>query len=793
MGLTMVDKTAPPRSFESLFSQWVITNRWLVVAITLIVVVVSAYGVGFLTLSTNYRIFFDSDNPQLLALESLESAYGKSDNVLFVIDPDDGDALSEQALMATTWLTEQAWQTPYSTRVDSITNFQHTTADGDELLVRDLVDPTRLNDEKERLRIRTVALTDPRLAGKLLSSDGSISVLLVTVSLPQENQTATTTEIAQFAYDLAAQAKTEFPGIDLRVVGTVIINHVFAEASITSQKIFLPTSLAIMALALVILTRRLSGVLATGLVMVLSVVVSLGLGGWAGLPFSPPVAPAPTIVLMIVVANSVHLLATLQQRLQAGDPKHVAIRESIRINLSPVFLASLTTTLGFLAMNFAEAPPHRHLGSFVAFGIVASFIFSVTFLPALLSLLPMRTSTSAASATTPQHDPLMSGIAVFVIQYRKILLYGSTAVVLAFAAIIPRNELNDVLVHFFDESTEFRQDVDFLDKRLSGNTVIEYSLVSPQSITDPAFLQDVSAFAEWYQTQPEVRHVSAITDTFRKINQSMHGDDANAYRLPESRQLASQYLLLYELSLPFGLDLTNQISADKSSTRMTVTAATLSSKELLALDTRAQQWLTNHVTHIVRADSAGPALLFAHIGQRSIKSMLLGTVIVLSGISIVLLIAFRSIRMGLVSLVPNFVPVVVGFGIWGLTVAEIGSSLSVVVAMTIGIVVDDTVHFLSKYQRARREFGYTPEQAVSSAFQTVGRAIFTTTIVLVAGFLVLLLSPFIPTAQVGLLTALIIGFALVFDFVLLPPLLMAIEKPEQPDRTTHPAQSTTSG
>ena len=782
MGAAVSNKTDNNlQSFESRFAQWIIANRWLVIVVTLIVIAVAVYGARFLTFSTNYRIFFDSDNPQLLALESLESAYGKSDNVLFVIAPNNGDALSEPALTATAWLTEQAWQTPYSTRVDSVTNFQHTTANGDELLVRNLVDPATLDDEAERLRIRALALAEPRLTGRLLSSDGSISVVHVTVSAPEGNETVTTNEIVEFTRSLAVEAKNRFSGLDLRVVGTVVINHVFSEAAISSQKIFLPTSLAIMAFVLVVLVRSSAGVLGTGFIMVLSVVVSLGLGGWVGLPFSPPAAPAPTIVLMIVVANSVHLLVTLQQRLQAGDSKHTAIRESIRVNLSPVFLASLTTTLGFLAMNFAEAPPHRHLGTFVAFGIAASFILSVTFLPALLSLLPMRTP---ALAKTPGRDPLMDRIAEFVIQYRKALLFGSIVVVFAFAAVIPRNELNDVLVHFFDESTEFRQDIDFLDERLGGNTVIEYSLVSPENIAEPAFLNDASAFARWYQAQPEVRHVAVITDTLRQINQSMHGDDPNAYRLPESRDLAAQYLLLYELSLPFGLDLNNQISVDKSATRMTVTAGTLSSKDVLALNRRAAVWLDDNTTHIVRADGSGPALLFAHIGQRSIESMLFGTVIVLLGISIVLLAAFRSFRMGLVSLVPNFVPAVIGFGIWGLTIGEIGASLSVVVAMTIGIVVDDTVHFLSKYQRARRELGYTPEQAVSSAFQTVGRAIFTTTIVLMAGFLILLLSPFIPTAQVGLLTALIIGFALVFDFLLLPPLLIAIEKPEQSVRAT---------
>ena len=530
------ESRAAPGRFEARFAEWVVAARWPIIAVSLFLVAAAASGSLLLEFSANYRMFFSQDNPQLLAFESLENTYGKGDNVLFMIVPDDRDATSEKALSAAVWLTERAWQTPYSTRVDSIANFQHTTADGDDLSVRNLVDSATLGDAKERSRIRAAALADPRLAGSLLARDGGVSAVIVTVKLPEEDQVVRVPEVAEFAHDLAAEAEERYPGIDLRVVGTVIINHVFTQASVASQKMFLPASLAIMAVVLAVLTRGIIGVAATGLVMVFSVLAAMGLGGWIGLPFTPPTAPAPTIVLMIVVANCVHLLVTLLQRLRAGDPKRAAIVESVRVNLYPVTIASLTTALGFLSMNFSEVPPYRHLGTFVAFGVVASFALSVTFLPALLSLLPLRVSASGRG-----DDPMMAAIADFVVRRRTVLLWGSAAVVLALLAAVPRNELNDVLVHFFDESVEFRRDTDFLDERLSGNTVLEYSVVSPgpDEIANPAFLADLSAFADWYRSQPETRHVRVITDTFRQLNKSMHGDDPGAYRLPASRELAS--------------------------------------------------------------------------------------------------------------------------------------------------------------------------------------------------------------------------------------------------------------
>ncbi|MCY4641323.1 MAG: MMPL family transporter [Gammaproteobacteria bacterium] len=759
--------------FATRFAEQVLATRWLVILATLLLVAVASSGIALLEFSANYRIFFDEDNPQLLALEALEKTYGQNENIVFLIVPDDGDATSQDALSAAAWLTEAAWLTPYSRRVDSLVNFQHTTADGDDLYVRDLVDPQELTRAEARSRIRAVALSDPRIAGSILGLNGDVSVVNVTVELPEEGLLEAVAEVAEFARSVAAEAEERFPDIDLRIVGTVMINQTFLEASINSQKIFLPVSLLLMALVLGVLTRGWAGVAATGLVIVFSIFMSMGLGAWVGLPFSPPVSPAPTITLMIVVANCVHLLVALEQRLRAGDSKHDAIVESIRLNLHPVFLASLTTAIGFLSMNFSEVPPYRHLGNFVAFGIFASFILSVTFLPALLSLLPVRVAKDRRL-----RGPTMNLLADSVLRYRKGLFLGWLVIVLAMILAIPRNELNDVLVHFFDEGVEFRQDTDFMDEHLSGNTLLEYSLQASTEggVTDPLFLAEVSSFANWYREQPPVRHVSVITDTLQQLNKSMHGDDPAAYRIPESQELVAQYLLLYELSLPQGLDLNNQIDRSRSATRVTISAATLSSQELLELNARAEAWLKENAPHVAGVNSTGPAALFAYIGQRNIRAMLVGTMVVLLAISAILLIAFRSLRLGLISIVPNLVPAVLGFGAWGLMVGQVGLSLSVVVAMTIGIVVDDTVHFLSKYRRARCEYGQDPEEAVRYAFDTAGRALLTTTIVLVAGFMIFIFSPFVPTAQVGVLTAMIIAFALIADLSLLPVLLTAVDR-----------------
>ena len=779
-------------ALESRLGGWVIGARWPIIAATLILVGIAASGTLLLEFSADHRVYFSEDNPQLLAYEAMENTYGRGGNVFFTIVPENGDATSALALEATAWLTEQSWQIPYSTRVDSVINFQHTTADGDDILVRDLVDEAVRGDAAERSRIRAIALAEPRLAGRLISRDGGIGGINVVVQLPGEDEAVEGPRAAEFARGLAREVRKRFPGIDVRITGLVIFNQTFMEVSLNDLKTLVPASFATMTLVLVLLTRGFSGTFAIMLVVALSVMTAVGIGGWVGLPMTAPSAISPIVVLTVAIANCVHVYSTLVHCMQAdasrtleergsgallrrtrtGEIKRNAIVESVRVNLQPVFLASLTTTLGFLSLNFSDVPPFRQLGTFVAFGVVAAFVLSMTFLPALLSLLAIR-----VRATGHRHDAAMAALAEFVVRRRRVLGWGSGLIAVALVASIPRNELNDVFLHYFDETIEFRRDADFTTRNLTGLYAMEYSLRSGETggVSDPAYLADVAAFAEWYKEQPETIHVDVITDTFRQLNKSMHGDDPAEYRLPASRELAAQYLLLYEMSLPYGLDLNNQIDVDKSATRMVVSTQTLSSNEVLALDQRALQWLADHAPNIALAESSGTTLIFAYLGRRNILSMLVGTTIALVGISFVLILALRSLKLGLASLVPNLVPGALGFGVWAWAVGEVGISLSLVTTMTLGIVVDDTVHFLSKYRRARREFGYASPDAVRIAFRTVGRALLTTSLVLVAGFIVVSLSSFELNSGMGKLTALVIALALLADFFLLPPLLMKVE------------------
>lgn len=768
------------------FASWILRWRWAVILASIVIVAAAASGMQFLKFTNNYRVFFGPDNPQLQAFQAMQDTYTKNDNIVFVVTPDDGRVFSPQVLSAVADLTSGAWQLTDSIRVDSITNFQHTRAQDDDLHVGDLVpDPAALSDD-ELAQIREIALREPALADRLIAPAAADTAVSVTFQLPDEEAGKRIRGIVAEARALAAQIKADNPQLSLRMTGTLMMNNAFFEATQADIKLLVPLMYGGIVLVMLLLVRCVASTATTVVIVGLSIVTAMGLAGWAGIGITSPSASAPTVIMTLAVADCIHVIVSMFAAMRGGLDRQAAIVESLRINMQPIFLTSVTTAIGFLTMNFSDSPPFKDLGNITAVGVMAAWLLAVTVLPAMLSILPCR-----KAAKTSRGSQMMDGLANFVVKRRNTLLIGGALASVALLAAIPANELNDDFIGYFSERIEFRRDTDYMVENLTGMFQVHYSIPSGQSngVSSPEYLQQLKAFADWYRVQPGVLHVSSITDTFRRLNKNLHGDDEAWYRLPEDRELAAQYLLLYEMSLPFGLDLNNQLNLDKSASKFTVNMESLSSVELRRNVADSEKWLADNAPALA-SDGVGVSVMFSYIAERNIKSMLSGAVLGLVVISLILIVALRSLRLGLLSLLPNLLPIGLGFGIWGLAVGQVNMAASVVSGMILGIVVDDTVHFLSKYLRARREYGYAPVDAVRFAFHTVGLALLVTTIILITGFAILAQSNFGINATMASLTSIGIGLALIIDFLLLPPLLILLDRgtPEadgkQPDKET---------
>lgn len=742
-------------------------------ALCLLAAAAAAYGLRNFQFSADYKVYFGPDNPELIAFQSFEGTYTKSENILFVLQPGDKNVFSRRTLEIVRQLTEAAWQIPYSIRVDSITNFQHTAAEGDDLTVADLVGrPAELTDSR-LAEIKNIALNEPALAGRLIAYDGATTGVSVTLQFPGEDHTRHLPEAVAYAKKLVTKLRASHPDLTVALTGIAVFSAAEIEVSEADSFTLVPAMYGLMIVLLLLFLRSVSGTVATLVVVSLSVLGAIGLMAWLGIRMNASTALAPIIILTLGIADSVHILLTMFQEMRAGRSKHDALVESLRLDAEPVFLTSLTTTIGFLSLNFSDSPPFHELGNITAIGVAAAWIFSMTALPAMMAIFPL-----SIRAQTGNRQPAMDRFSDFVINRRKPLLWSMLSVTLLSTAFIPRLELDDRFIQWFDRSIPFRVDTDFATANLTGPYTLEFSIDSGEAggIAEPAYLKRLETFALWLRTQPEVTHVNSFTDVMKRLNRSMHGDDPDWYRLPDRRNLAAQYLLLYEMSLPYGLDLNSQISLDKSQTRLTVTLDTIPQKQILAVIDRSETWLKDNMPPVMQAKATGTIVMFVHLAIRNIVGMMGGTALAFLLISLMLVFALRSLRLGLISLIPNVVPVLIIFGLWAAVVHDIGIIASMITATSMGLIVDDTVHILSKYNRARREHGLGIEDAIRFSYSHVGKALWVTTLTLVAGFLVLSFSSFKLNVDMGILTAAAVSISLVMDFLLLPPLLMVLDK-----------------
>jgi len=744
-----------------------ITQRpWLIILVSFVILSAFSAGASKLGFRSDYRVFFSEDNPELIAFDRLQNTYSKDDNVLIVLAPATGNVFTATTLQAIRDLTARSWQIPYSARVDSITNYQHTVSEGDDLYVNDLVPDDFVASDQALETVKSIALNEPQLVHRLVAEDGSVAAINVTLYLPGKSETETP-EVAAWVREAVKQFSADHPDIKVYMTGVVMLNEAFLEASFKDASSLIPLMFLVIIALLAATLRSFSATVGATLVIIATIATAVGAFGWGGWFFTGTTAGAPTIIVTIAVADSVHILATFLHQLRLGDNRQQAMQTSLRVNFHPILVTSLTTAIGFLSMNTSEVPPFRDLGNLVAMGVTAGWFFSFIMLPALMMVLPVRVSVSSH-----EHQRRFSWLAEFVIRHRHILFFGIIALSAGSIMFNTKNQINDEFIHNFDQSIEFRAHTDYVEQHLTGMYTIGYSVHSENGITDPVFLQELDRFTGWLRQQPEVIHVDSISDTFKRLNRNMHGDDDATYVLPDNQQLAAQYLLLYEFSLPMGLDLNNQINMDKTATRVTLTLNNISSSATLNLEQRIKDWVTTNTHSFADFYGASPDVMFSHIGYRNVTSMVTGTLIAMGLITLVLAVVLRSLKLGLISLIPNLMPIGIAFGLWGLLDGNVGIAIATSVGMALGIVVDDTVHFISKYLRARREQNLNSEDAVRYAFSTVGPALWITSVVLVCGFLVLTQSSFQLNSTQGAFAAITITVALLIDFLFLPPLLL---------------------
>lgn len=755
---------------ETHLSDYLLSPRryWLLGGV-LLFVLFSMIGLKNMGLASDYKIFFNEDDQDLKTLERMQSTYTTTDNIFIMLKPNQGSIYNKETLHLVHELTHALWRTPHVSRVDSLSNFPYSSATQETISVEEFI---ALDDKLTPERITFIAdkaSKERDLVNTLVTEDGLYTAINATILLPGNNHKTEILEVTEAVNTLITQYQQNYPEHDFFVTGIVMMNGAFFKAAKKDFITLIPLMMLFVLIAAGLILGSLSAAGSILVVTLLSLLGSLGLAGWLGIQLSAPSVSAPIIMFTVIIASSIHIISYMRRQVNKGITQEQAVLQSYQHNMKPIMVSHLTTIIGFLSMNYSDSPPFRDLGNIVALGVLFSLLLSFTILPYFLLKLKLTPKKSASSFIFRKVDYLSEQ----VIRYQRVILFSLIPTSLLLMGLSSLNYLNDDLIKYFDESVKFRADSEIVNDHFSGLSNIDYSISSNQEngIFHKDYLSFVEHFETWLLTQPKVVTTSSPLHRIKDLNRLMQGGNQQFYRLPDNAAMAAQNFLLYEMSVPFGKDVNNQISFDKSSFKLTVRLNNMSSQEIIVFENKVNTWLQINKPDSITVDHSSPALIFAHIGQSSTVSLLKGAFMALILVSLALILIFRSFYIGLLSLIPNLLPLGAAFGAWYLLQGHISMGLAGVSAMVIGIVVDDTVHFLYQYTNALKN-GLSPEESIKTTFSNTMSAIVISSLLLIVGFLLLTTSSFEKNAQMGLLTSITIILALLFDSLLLPALAL---------------------
>ena len=743
---------------------WIIAGAVLFSAFT-------GYGIFFLTFNPDTRAYFGPQNPERLALDRVEAKYAQTVNVILVLAPKDGNVFTPQFLTLVAEVTNRAWKTPHSYRVESLSNFQELEAQGDDLKVSSLYNARAPVTPEIAAEVRRRALGSKDIVTNLVGPRGDATSIVILLNKP-DKPGSVVPEIGQFVQALKDDIHQKHPDVDVYLTGGIMADLSFVEAAHRDTVLLLPLMAVIILGVLLIGMRSVTVTLVTSIVIGLTVIQTMGIYGWFGEVLNTVTAAAPPIIITLFFADCVHFVMAAVQQQTHGRTREQSIVETIRLNLLPTLIKAATTIVGFLALNFSDSPPLNQLGNVVAVGSFIGAILTITLIPAMLSYLPIPKYSEEGRT-----HRLVAATADWVVAHNRQFLWGFVILFPLSLLLIPQLKVNDNFVNYFDKSFQFRQATDFLEQHISGLHTLSYSVPSgrPEGVTDPAYLKQLDAFAQWYRTQPHVIYVSTLADVVRRINKAMNGDKPEFDRIPDDKKLIAQYMFLYELSLPPGQDMSSLVDVGRAESLVNVRLTGVSSNEIIAAASSGESWLKAHAPAHT-APATGMSLVYSWLTVRNIQAMLLGTIISVILVSLIMAWALGNWLLGWMSLVINLAPAAMAFGVWSLTGSEVNLAISVVTSITYGIVTDDTVHTMTKYRWARRILGMTPYDAARETLTYTGGAVVLSSLALSLGFAMLGFSAFNITSVMGTLAALIIALAALAELLLLPGLLIMFDR-----------------
>ena len=743
-------------------------KRNVLALVTLAFSLFVAVGIGDTRMEATSKSLLSDSDPFKLEVEMAQEDFPPTTGVLFAFEADDIFAL--ESLQAMEALTQRYSEVKSAIAVNSLLNQRFNDSDqkiyGRDYLIPELDGLTASDTAK----VREIALNDEDIVKNSLSKTGDMALAQIRYKNAEDDQ-ATRLEIARSVIALRDSLRSEFPSVDIYVLGGLMFELDGINARTKDNQVLLPLGLAIGILLLWFCLRSLPFSISLMAMAALSFTATMGTYGWLNIAFNQISTLGPLVVIVIAIADGIHVLSIYAQGLHKDMNKIDAMRESLRVNIQPITLATVTTAMGFLSLNYSSSPGIYGFGNIIAIGVVWAYIVTLAILPALVLLLP----------TNKVPKPL--GIAGFIRAVIKlvttrgnVLFWASAAIIVVTLGLLPLNKLDFDRFTFVDEDSDAHHVLTALSEKIGNDQALAYSIDSGEyyGITQPEFLQQVETLSIWLEAQPESSFVTSYTDYLRSRNKSDNDDDEAYDILPEDQLQIIDYLVGYQLVQEIEPSLQPIFNADYSAVRLVIATSNLSNKELLDFNDRIDDWIAENVQKKYKVLHGDNSILYVRLDRLITMELMYGFMLSFFFITITMIIGLQSWRYGLLSIMPNLFPATIVFGVWAVFVGELSPYILMLFSISIGLVVDDSVHILSKYISGKKD-GMSPESASVYSLDRAGSAITITTLSLALGTFILVFSstPYFQSVASLLTPIIIVAWAL--DLFFLPPLLIKFD------------------
>lgn len=723
----------------------VLDHPWAVIAVAVLITVISGSLLPHITFNASIDAMIPEDDPVLVELMEVVEDFGTQD--LFLIAVQGEDVFSPATLRKIHDLAAALAALPGVVEVQSPFNAQKVESGFFGIEIAPMT--SELPQSPETIAQFKADILGSPYAGRLVTLDGRGAALFLELDSlvmgPERNELMAQVEAIVEGYRGPEQ---------IHVVGDAYILYYTEQAMKEDLVKLVPFVVVIIGAVLYATLRSVLGIIIPLVTVGMSVIWTVGLMIWRGIPVSMISMVMPVILVTIGIASSIHILNKYQEGLARGLAKREALEETFAAITSPVAMAALTTAAGFASLITAFVHPIREFGVLTAIGVMLAMALSLSLVPALL-ILVREPRVRLAEDKPEKEGPLSCLLQAFVtwaVARPKQLTAVVVVLLVVFALGAGLITLESNIVNYFGASSPVRQATTVIEEVFGGSMQISVVLDTGEEdgVKDPEVLQELVAIQEYLDSWDTINHATSIADVIRELNQALWDGDPQAYTIPDSREAVAQQLLLFTMQGGSGID--SLVTYDYSKALVTAQMKTLDAEQMAHVIGEVENFLATRYngSSKLKAHLSGTPKVMQRLMNRYVQTQVSSLISSSIMVGVIVSLLMRSVSLGLFSMIPLIFTVVVNFGIMGFAGLPLDAVTSMISSVAIGIGVDYAVHYISRY-RWELERGQDSAVALRLTSRSAGRAIIYNALALVVGFLVLVFSHFRAIAVFGLL------------------------------------------